>query len=105
MGELSTLRRCVYALAALLLLYTALFVGVENPTTFRVLVAFASFFLVFPVDQILRLSQLLVDKRPEPKDFLFSAALDPSEGHFEPDDYTLIGVITGVRKLNRDDED
>lgn len=100
-----TFRRCVYALALLLLLYAALFVGAESATLFRLCVVAGGFFLVFPSDQFLRLIHIVMDKRPEPKEFLFSAALDPSEGHFEPDDYTLIGVITQVRKLNRDDQD
>jgi hypothetical protein len=105
MGNSPTLRRCIYALAALSLLYATLFVGIENPTTLRAMVAVGAFFLGFPADQFLRLTHLLRDKRAEPKDFLFTAALDPAEGHFEPDDYTLIGVITGISKLNSDDDD
>lgn len=105
MGQLPTTRHCVYAIAALVILYTSLFIGVENPLTFRALITCSAFCLAFPADQILRLIHLSMDIRPPAKDFRFSAALDPSEGHFEPDDYTLIGVITNVRKLNRDDPD
>lgn len=105
MGEMPTTRRCVYALAILTLLCATLFVGVESPMLFRVLLVLGGFFAVFPADQLLRLFNLTTDRRPEAKDFLFAAALDPSEGHFEPDDYTLVGVITHVTKLNPDDPD
>ena len=32
-------------------------------------------------------------------------ALDPSEGHIEPYDHMLNGVITEVRKLTNDEND
>ncbi|BDT74090.1 hypothetical protein os4_36430 (plasmid) [Comamonadaceae bacterium OS-4] len=105
MGDMPTIRRCVYAFAALALFYATLFVGVENPTAFRGLLVLCGFFLVFPADQIVRLFNMTTDRRTEKKDFLFAAALDPAEGHFEPDDYTLVGVITNVTKLNPDDPD
>lgn len=105
MGDMPTIRRCVYAVAALTLFYATLFIGVENPTTFRLFLVACGFFLVFPSDQIVRLFNMATDRRTEQKDFLFAAALDPSEGHFEPDDYTLVGVITNVTKLNPDDPD
>lgn len=105
MGEMPTIRRVLYALAALTLLYASIFVGIENPTVFRTLAVVCGFFLVFPTDQSLRLFHVVTNRRPSPKEFLFSAALDPAEDHFEPDDYTLIGVITEVRKLNPTDPD
>lgn len=105
MGGMPTIRRCVYALALLGLLYAGLFIGVENPNAFRVALVCFGFLLAFPIDQLLRLINVLGDRRPPRKDFEFAAALDPSEGHFEPDDYTLIGVITGVVKLNPNDPD
>ncbi len=105
MGAMPTIRRCVYALAALLLLYAALFIGVESVTSFRFLLVLCGFFLIFPSDQLVRLFNMTTDRRTDKKDFLFAAALDPSEGHFEPDDYTLVGVITNVTKLNPDDPD
>lgn len=105
MGEMPTIRRCVYALAALGLFYSTLFTGVDNPTAFRVSLVVFGFMLVFPSDQLVRLFNMTTDRRVEKKDFLFAAALDPSEGHFEPDDYTLVGVITNVTKLNPDDPD
>lgn len=105
MGEMPTIRRCVYALAGLVLLYSTLFVGVESPTAFRSLLILSGFFLLFPADQLVRLFNMTTDRRTDKKDFLFAAALDPSEGHFEPDDYTLVGVITNVTKLNPEDPD
>ncbi|MDT8992877.1 hypothetical protein RQP54_18530 [Curvibacter sp. APW13] len=105
MGDMPTIRRCVYALACLLVLYSALFVGVESPTFFRISLVVSGFFMAFPADQLVRLFNMTTDRRAEAKDFLFAAALDPSEGHFEPEDYTLVGVITDVIKLNPDDPD
>ena len=103
--EMPTLRRCIYATAALLMLFGALFVGMERPLAFRLIMVLGGFFLVFPVDQSARLFRLVVNIRPKSMDYVFSAALDPSEGHIEPDDYTLIGVITEVRKLTNDSTD
>jgi hypothetical protein len=105
MGEMPTIRRCVYALAILGLLFAGFFIGIESPTAFRATLALCGFFLVFPSDQLVRLFNMTTDRRTDKKDFLFAAALDPSEGHFEPDDYTLVGVITNVTKLNPDDPD
>lgn len=105
MGDMPTIRRCVYAIAALTLLYATLFVGGESPITLQLFLVFGGFFLIFPVDQVVRLFNMTTDRRPEVKDFLFAAALDPAEGHFEPDDYTLVGVITDVTKLNPNDPD
>lgn len=95
-----TLRRCVSAAAGLLILYAALFIGAENATSLRMCFVVGAFFMAFPADKLLRLAHLIRDKRPESKDFLFAAAIDPAEGHVEPEDYTLIGVITEVRNLD-----
>ena len=100
MGKMPTLRLCIRALALLSLLTATLFVGAERPVLFRMTLVFCAFMMVFPADYFIRLAHLVTDKRPEPKDFLFAAALDPSEGHAEPIEYTLIGVITEVRDLN-----
>lgn len=105
MTEMPTFRRCMYATAALLMLYGTLFVGLERPLTLRAVMVIGGFFLVFPVDYAARLFRVLADVRPKPMDYVFSAALDPSEGHIEPDDYTLIGVIVEVRKLTNDEND
>lgn len=100
-----TIRRCIYALAFISLLYAALFIGVEHPTAFRLVLIASGFFLLFPSDQLIRLFNMVSDRRPEKKDFLFAAALDPSEGHFEPENYTLVGAITGMTKLDPNDPD
>ncbi len=100
MGNMPTLRLCVRAIALLTLLASTLFVGAERPVIFRMILVLCAFMLVFPADYFIRLAHLATDKRPEPKDFLFASALDPSEGHVEPIEYTLIGVITEVRDLN-----
>lgn len=105
MNEMPTFRRCIYATAVLLMLFGTLFVGMERPLAFRFIMVMGGFFLVFPVDQSARLFRLVANIRPKPMDYVFSAALDPSEGHLEPDDYTLIGVITEVRKLTNDETD
>ncbi len=100
MGQLPTLRWCVSAAAGLLVLAAVLFIGAENPTALRMWFVVCAFFMAFPADKLLRLAHLVRDKRPESKDFLFAAAIDPAEGHVEPEDYTLIGVITEVRNLD-----
>lgn len=100
MGQMPTLRRCITALALLVLLYATLFIGAEQPTAFRAVAVAMAFFVTFPADQMLRLWHLMRDHRPPAKDFLFAAAIDPAEGHFEPNDYTLIGVITDVVDLD-----
>lgn len=103
MNELPTFRRCVYASAALLILYATLFIGVERPILFRLFLILGGIFMVFPVDQFMRLLRMTLNVRPKQMDYVFAAALDPSEGHHEPDDYTLIGVITEVRKLTNEE--
>lgn len=103
MGGMPIFRRCVSALACLLVLFGLLFVGAENATGLRFTVLVAGFLITFPCDQLLRLIHVVGDHRPEPKDFQFAAAIDPAEGHFEPDDWTMIGTITEVRSL-LDDE-
>ncbi len=105
MTEMPTFRRCIYAGASLLMLYAALFVGLESPLALRAIMVIGGFFLFFPIDFAARLLRVLSDARPKPMDYVFSAALDPCEGHTEPDDYTLIGVITEVRKLTNDEND
>lgn len=100
MGQMPTLRHCASAVAGLLVLYATLFVGAEASGLLRTAFVVGAFFVAFPADQLLRLTHLVTDVRPQRKDFRFAAAIDPAEGHFEPDDYTLIGVIIEVRNLD-----
>ena len=92
-------RSSAAAVALILLLTNAGFVGMEAGGWSKTVYALLGVLAVFPIDHVAGLWRFLTDRRPEPANFGTAAALDPREGHVETPDLHLIGRVLERRKL------
>ena len=92
-------RQSTAALALILLLTNAMFVGMGGGAWSKTVYALLGLLAAFPIDHVAGLWRFLTDRRPEPAYFGTAAALDPREGHVETPDLHLIGRVLERRKL------
>jgi hypothetical protein len=92
-------RGVVAAVALLLLLAQAAFIGSAGGTWSRLCYVVLALLACFPFDRLAGLWRWLTDRRPLPDHFGTAAALDPREGHVETADLHLVGRIIERRRL------
>lgn len=86
----------VNAVATLLLVNVAVYMDHRSVLTWAICVVLG-FLMVFPVDYHRRLYRLILDKRPQPREWSTAVLADPQDGYPEKSEWRLIGTVVERR--------